>query len=38
MTAAFLAFAIAALLWAAAYDACRNNDQHIAAEDDEEQQ
>lgn len=37
MTSAFLAFAITALLWAAAYDACRNNDQRTAAENDEEQ-
>lgn len=37
MTSAFLACAITALLWAAAYDACRNNDRRIAAENDEEQ-
>lgn len=30
------ALAIAALLWAAAYDAARNNDRRIAAENDEE--
>jgi hypothetical protein len=38
VTSAFLACVIAALLWAADYDACRNNDQRIAAENDEEQQ
>jgi hypothetical protein len=38
VTSAFLACVIVALLWAAAWDACRNNDQRIAAENDEEQQ
>lgn len=38
MTSAFLTFAITALLWAAAYDACRNDEQRAAAENDEEQQ
>lgn len=38
MTDLIPALAIAALLWAAAYDAARNNDRRIAAENDEEQQ